>query len=143
MPKDYLHLKEMPGGLREIDLCLAAAKAGHRVRETWMSTVFGRLVLQDPANTARYEKLNEVSNFLVALRSAYRVSVAASDVLERGWLGAPARILGLEKKGGSDPAGYLYDEVCRILEESAGVIDEVMDSLFRMASGGSGGKTPG
>jgi UTP:GlnB (protein PII) uridylyltransferase len=129
MPENYLHIKEMPGGLREIDLCLAAAKAYNRVRETWATTVFDRLMKQDPDHSHEYDTLMRASEFLVALRSAYRVSVAASDVLERNWLSAPARIMGLEEKGGADPAGYLFDRICQTFEESEVAIDRIMADL--------------
>ncbi|MCU0241378.1 MAG: hypothetical protein MUF51_03025, partial [Vicinamibacteria bacterium] len=95
-----LHLKEDRGGLREIDLALAASKARHSIWDTPGADPFMELARLDPERAAAYRRLAAINDFLVAIRSAYRVAVAATATIEREFLDAPARILGCEARPG-------------------------------------------
>ncbi len=95
-PEGTLHVKNMRGGLRELDLCLGARRARLGVRETEHPDPFAVLAARDPAHADAYTTLGDAEALLVAVRSAYRVVVAATDVIERDYLDAPARCLGFE-----------------------------------------------
>lgn len=82
----------MPGGLREIDLAVIAAEARLGIRQPVAENLFGALERKEPGSIFRV--LHEASDF-GAVRSAYRVTVAATDLVELDQLASPARILGL------------------------------------------------
>jgi UTP:GlnB (protein PII) uridylyltransferase len=125
-PPDTLHLKESPGGLREIDLALASAKARLGV---WGldAAPFAELARRDPARAQLYRDLGETDKLLVAVRSAYRVAVAASDEIERKHLDAPARLLGYEDRDGVGAGACLFAEVDRQLRRAAAAVDELTE----------------
>ena len=106
-----VHLKEMPGGLREIDICLVAAAARLGLRDLSGEGVFDRLAEVDPDHTGTYRILGETCAFLVQLRSIYRVSAAASDVVEREFLEPAARILVGSDTDELDAVDTLFREI--------------------------------
>lgn len=119
LPGGRVQIKEDPGGLREIDLSLAAAKARFALWDTPGEDPFDVLARLDPERAAAYVSLRDANHFLVAVRSAYRVAVAATDEIEREGLAGPARLLG-------DPDGdgeRLFDSIERTLKESAARVD--------------------
>ena len=121
-----LHLKEDRGGLREIDLAAAAAKARFRVWETPSQDPFEELAHRDPARAGAYRRLAAINDFIVALRSAYRVAVSATATIEREFLAAPARMLGCEGRDGVSAADVLFVEVQESLAESAELVDRIL-----------------
>ncbi len=125
MPDGLVHLKEAPGGLREIDLSLAIAKARLRIWDPSRPDRVAEIGRIDPARAPLYEGLGEVYDFLVALRSAYRVTVVASDEIERSRLDAPARILGYEN-GTGDAAHRLFEDLERRMAAAAAFVDELL-----------------
>jgi hypothetical protein len=129
MPEGLLHLKEMPGGLREIDLALAAAKVLHRIYEPLEDLLPQRLAREDPAHADLYRDLGEVADFFVALRSAYRVCVAASDVIEQSFLGGPAEVLGLTETGSALSKAELFQKVLDQGERASEAVQELITSL--------------
>lgn len=129
MPGDALHLKEMRGGLREIDLALGAAKALARIYEPMEDLLPQRLAREDPAHADLYRDLGQVSDFLVSVRSAYRVSAAASDVIEREHLGGTARILSGEKDGGREGAIELFERIRGEADRAHRAVMELLSSL--------------
>jgi len=132
-PEGVLHLKEAEGGLREIDLSLAAAKARLGVWESPGQRPFQELARLDPGRAPIYERLDAANDLLVAVRSAYRVTVAATATVEREHLSAPARILGFTDRDGVSGPDRLFTEVQSHLSRSAEAIDE----LFGLDRGGS------
>jgi hypothetical protein len=116
-----VHLKESPGGLREIDLVLVAAKARVGVWDTGEAEPFAELARRDPARGEAYLRLAVTDDFLVAVRSAHRVLVAATDEVETQHLVAPARILGYEP--GEEER--LFADIERRLSESADLVDRL------------------
>lgn len=118
-----LHIKEMPGGLREIDIAIIAAEARLGVREPVAENLFAALQRQDPARAAQYRTLQEVSGFLGAVRSAYRVTVAASDLVELDQLASPARILRFSERGQAGPA--LFAEIERQIKRAAATVSDL------------------
>ncbi len=124
LPKGMLHLKESPGGLRDIDLSLAIAKARVAFWGNRRTDPFADLARLDRRHARVYEGLATASDFFVAVRSAYRVTVAATDEIERSRLAAPARILGYE---GDDEhaARSLFSDIEQKLEDSAGLVDQL------------------
>lgn len=129
LPAGHLHLKEMPGGLREIDLILAIAKVRLGLYVPEEEGIAQRFAEADPARADIYKRLQGAADFLVALRSAYRVSVAASDVIERSFLEEPARILRVRSWAGKTGAQRLFDRILARAEETRHAIDEYLDSL--------------
>jgi hypothetical protein len=121
-----LHLKEDRGGLREIDLALAGAKARLRVWETPTLDPFEELARRDPACAGPYRRLATINDFIVALRSAYRVAVSATATIEREFLGAPARMLGCEGRDEATAGEVLFVELQESLAESADLVDGVL-----------------
>lgn len=126
-----LHLKEMVGGLREIDLAMAAAKVLHGVYEPLEDLLPLRLAREDPGHADLYRELGQVADFFVALRSAYRVCVAASDVIEEAFLEGPAEILGKALSGSPMTAGELFAEIRRQSERAGTAVEELVESLHR------------
>jgi hypothetical protein len=123
LPSDpgTLHLKESPGGLREIDLVLAVAKARYSVWDTEEAEPFAELARRDPARAEPYLGLAAADRFLVAVRSAHRVAVAATDEVEERQLAAPARILGY-------PPGEearLFADIEQRLSQAAALVDRL------------------
>jgi hypothetical protein len=116
-----LHLKESPGGLREIDLVLAVAKARLGVWDTGEAEPFAELSRRDPARSEAYLRLAAVDGFLVAVRSAHRVVVAATDEVEALHLAAPARLLGY----GPGEGERLFADIELHLSESARLVDRL------------------
>ncbi len=125
LPKGMLHLKETPGGLREIDLSLAIAKARHCVWDSSQAKVFPELSRRDPSRASLYESLGAISDFLVSVRSAYRVAVAATDEIERSRLDGPARTLGYTPDG-IDAAHQLFADIEARMAESAALVNELV-----------------
>lgn len=125
LPKGLVHLKETPGGLREIDLALAIARARLRFWEPSRPDPFAELCRIDPGRADLYEGLGGIYDFLIALRSAYRVTVVASDEIERSRLDAPARILGYEN-GALDAAHRLFEDIEGRMAAAAALVDELL-----------------
>ncbi len=124
-----LHLKEMAGGLRELDLVLAIIKARYHVYEPDEELLAEKLSRLDPERAGLYTTLRDAADFLVAVRSAYRVSVAASDVIEREFLTGPARIL--HEPEWSTPAGResLFTQILKTAGRARGALDEHFPTL--------------
>jgi UTP:GlnB (protein PII) uridylyltransferase len=123
-----IHLKEMPGGLRELDLGLMAAGARLGVRQLTGEWLYSRLTELDPDNSESYGILREASHFLIQLRSVYRVAVAASDVMEQGYMTPTARILGYDGRSGEEPAVQLFREIRERAAEAAGAVDRLLEA---------------
>jgi UTP:GlnB (protein PII) uridylyltransferase len=123
LPPGTVHLKEGPGGLREIDLVLAVAKARHGLWEAPGVDPFEALAALDAPQAGTYRALAGVNEFLVALRSVYRVAVAATDEVERAALAAPARLLG---HADEDACGRLFTDLERRLRESRSLVDRLL-----------------
>jgi len=121
-PPGTLHLKESPGGLREIDLALAVAKARLSVWDTPAADPFAELARRDPARATLHLGLAAANDFLVAVRSACRVAVAATDEIEREQLAGPARILGYDGPGAGE---RLFTDIEGRLAESADLVDRL------------------
>jgi hypothetical protein len=121
-----IHLKEMPGGLRELDLGLMAAGARLGLRNLTGEGLYDRLAGSDAEHAESYAVLGEVCHFFVQLRSVYRVAVAASDVLERAYSNPVARILGYDGGAGEEPADQLFLEIRKRSSEAAGAIDRLL-----------------
>jgi hypothetical protein len=128
-PAGTINIKEGAGGLREIDLCLAIAQARFGVWAAPRIDVFDQLGKRDENRANLYERLHRIYDFLVAVRSAYRVTVAATDVIERDQLPAPARILGYEGPDEAEAVGVLFADIERRLAESAQLVDELSEAL--------------
>lgn len=123
-PPGTIHLKENPGGLRETDLCLAIAQARLGVWDARGIETCDELARRDPARSILYQQLRTIYDFLVAVRSAYRVSVSATDEIEREHLAAPARILGYEGRDAA-AAALLFTDLEHRLADSALLVDEL------------------
>ena len=123
-----IHLKEMPGGLRELDLALMATGARLGLRDLTGEGLYDRLTIRDPDNAESYVVLSEACHFLVQLRSVYRVGVAASDVMEREYLTPTARILGYDGGTGQEPAEQLFREIRERAAEASGAVDRLLAS---------------
>jgi hypothetical protein len=121
-----LHLKEDRGGLREIDLLLAAQKARLGVWETPGEDPFLYLARLDPQRAPLYTRLSQANDLLVAVRSAYRVAVAATATIEQSYLAAPARILGYVAREGVGAGARLFGDVRNALEQSAQTVDQLL-----------------
>jgi hypothetical protein len=115
-----LHLKESPGGLREIDLVLVVEKARHGVWDG-EEDPFAELAERDPDRAEAYLDLAAADAFLVAVRSAHRVAVAATDEVEERQLAAPARVLGYEP--GAE--ARLFADIEGRLARSATLVDRL------------------
>ncbi len=129
LPASSLHLKEDAGGLREIDLALAAARARWAVWDTPGVDPFLELAHADPERAVAYRRLSAIHDFFVALRSAYRVGVSATATIEREYLEGPARMLGCEGREGEGAADVLFSETVEALVESAALVDRVLREL--------------
>ncbi len=128
LPEGYLHLKESPGGLREIDLAFAAAKARLQVYEPEEEVLTDKLGRLDPSRAELYKTLRSVGDFLVEVRSAYRVSVAASDVVEYYYLSLPTKTLGIGEWNGVAPEQRLFDRIQEQLATSIETIDQLLEA---------------
>jgi hypothetical protein len=118
-----LDIKEMPGGMRELDLCLGLACARLGLHADDGPSPFTLLAARDPGQAEAYRALRDAEEVFVAVRTVYRVAVAATNVLEREFLSAPARILG--RAGGAAGATALFEEVQRHAHVAAGVVDQL------------------
>jgi hypothetical protein len=121
-----IHLKEMPGGIRELDLGLMAAGARLGLRDLTGEGLYERVADLDPDNAESYAVLSEACHFLVELRSVYRVAVAASDVMEKDYMNPTARILGYYGGGGEEPADQLFREIRERAAEAARAVDRLL-----------------
>jgi hypothetical protein len=129
MPEGTVQLKEAPGGLREIDLCLAAEKARLRSWEAVDDDLFGGLALRDPGRGPLYRTLSDANDFLVTVRSLCRVCIAASDEIHRDHLGAPARILGYAPPSFPDPTAGLLADLARHTSASAHAVAALLPGI--------------
>jgi hypothetical protein len=127
----HLHLKEDRGGLRELDLALASAKARFGLYGTPGVDPFIELGRADPEHAALYARLARINDLLVALRSAYRVTISATATVEREYLGPTARILGCEGRAERSAADALFDEAEQALQESGDLIDTLIGDLLK------------
>ncbi|MCE5247453.1 hypothetical protein LLG88_11120 [bacterium] len=124
-PEGQIHIKNMRGGLRELDFCLAAERARLGVREQGALDPFETLARIAPEREASYRALVEADAFLVAVRSAYRVLVAATDVVEREYLAVPARTLGYEGPP-AEAAAALFADIERHSRAASAAVDELL-----------------
>jgi len=122
-----VHLKKVRGGLREIDLALAAEKARLAAWEAVEDDPFGSLARRDPSRRTAYEALAAANDFLVAVRSACRVSIAAVDEIHRDHLARPARILGYG--AAPDPAVALLTDLERHTAAAARAVEELLPGV--------------
>ena len=86
--------------------------------------------VRDPDRAEVYRRVGEVHELFVAVRSAYRVSVSATDEIERDQLAAPARILGYDAPDDDGAAEQLFDDLRRGMARSAAAVDELGESLL-------------
>jgi hypothetical protein len=144
LPEGLFHLKGLPGCFREIDLCLAASRARLGVRDGVEVNPFETLKQLDPGKADAYDALRAADEALVALRTVYRVCVAATDVIEADYLSAPARILGYDAGGsqpgsgaqapgttppggaGGPPARALLGDIRRLTGAAARAVDRIL-----------------
>jgi hypothetical protein len=126
----FVHIKEMPGGLREIDLCLTAIRARLNLRQPGGEDLVERLSLADPDRIDEYRGLGAASDFLVMLRSVYRVTVAASDVVEGEYLEVPARLLGYTHTAAGEPGDHLFREIDLRTQAAARAIERVLPEVL-------------
>jgi hypothetical protein len=129
MSEGSIHLKEVPGGLREIDLCLAATQARQAVWDAVDDDPFESLARRDPGRRPLYETLSAACRFLVAVRSVCRVCVAASDEVRREHLDGPARILGYAPPSFPDPAAGLLSDIERHTGAASRAIEELLPEI--------------
>jgi len=129
LPDEMLHLKDHPGGLREMDLALAAARARHLVWDTRGMDPFLELARRDTPRAEIYRRLAAINDYFVAVRSAYRVAVSATATIEREYLAAPARLLGCEGRAGASTGDALFEEVRQHLDEAARLVDRLLLDL--------------
>lgn len=125
-PEGTLHIKNMRGGLREIDLCLAVLRSRLSVRDPDTIDPFATLAALDSPRAHDYRILAAADTFLVAVRSAYRVTVAATDVVERDFLDRPARTLGYVPDSGHSAAALLFSDIERHSLRAAAAIDRLL-----------------
>lgn len=121
-PPDTLELKLAPGGLREIDLCLALTKARLAVWELPGDDPLAALARLDAPRAELHHALARVNDLLVAVQMTHRVAVAATNLVEKANLDAPARILGFSGGDGQ----RLFEELERQLAISAGLVDRLV-----------------
>lgn len=94
-------VKEGIGALRDIEMILLVYKARHRLSDPLTERIFNTLTEVDPAHTEDIRILAESFLFLKRLRDVYRLSCAASDILETGYLAQTAEILGFASSRGN------------------------------------------
>ena len=129
-PDGSIHLKDIPGGLREIDLCVAATMARLEAWNAVEDDPFESLARHDPDHRPLYETLASACRFLVAVRSVWRVCVAASDEIRKDHLALPASILGYAPPGVVDPAADLLRDVERRAEAASRAIEELLPEIL-------------
>jgi hypothetical protein len=134
MSEGTIHLKEVPGGLRELDLCLAASQARRAMWSAVDDEPFESLVLRDPERRPLYETLAAACRFLVAVRSVCRVCVAASDEVRQDHLDGPARILGYAPPSFPDPASGLFRDIERHVDAASRAIENLLPEIVVPAS---------
>jgi UTP:GlnB (protein PII) uridylyltransferase len=101
-------IKESPGGLRDIELVSLLYKAKLRIREPIGGEIFERFAQADPGHSREIRKLWRGFNALRGLRDVYRLTVAATDLVEREHLDRPAAVMGYES---GEELHEMYSEV--------------------------------
>ena len=97
-----------------------------------MLSVFWETVVSDADSerTGDYRGLGAASDFLVRLRSVYRVTVAASDVVERDFLEVPARVLGYTHTAAGEPGEHLFREIEHRGRAAAMAVERVLPDVL-------------
>jgi len=133
---EWLNLKRMPGGLREIDLWMAAEAARHRICPNGEDR-FALLAARDPAHSDAYESLRAADGFFVAVRTVHRVAIAASDTIQPDYLEAAAPLLGFDAGTDPRPGEALFDAVAKTARRARSTIDQLAGEPFPAGSRGS------
>jgi hypothetical protein len=120
-----LNIKEDPGGLREIEMTALASKAVLGLRETSAAETLNRARVPWLAAHKAVDALCGIMAFLNHVRAGYRLTVAASDIIELDQLDETARIVGEGKRAGTRLALKLQSEMAR----ASRAVDEVLAKL--------------
>jgi GlnD PII-uridylyltransferase len=120
-----MNIKEDPGGLREIEMTALASKAVLGLRGTSASETLNRARVPWLTAHRAVDALFGIMGFLNHVRAGYRLTVAASDVVELDQLDDPARIVGEGKNAGARLALKLQSEMAR----ASRAVDEVLATL--------------
>jgi hypothetical protein len=126
-----LDVKEVAGGLRDIEMLLLMYKARYAIREPLHQGLFNTLAEVDPSHTEDLRTLAETFLFLKRLRDVYRLSCAASDTLEVGCLASTADTLGFVAAKGRGKEDYLLEE----FREKTAEADRIVQDLSTLLAG--------
>jgi hypothetical protein len=83
---DGLNLKEIPGGLRDIEMLLFICRALYRLQEPSNFLLMRRLASGFPKRGRYFQRLHKAYDFLRMLRNLNRLTVAADDILDPEYL---------------------------------------------------------
>jgi hypothetical protein len=121
---DDLDLKEARGGLRDIELVALMYKAKYRVHQPISGRIFVQFEAMDPDHETEIRALRRGFNFLRNLRDVFRLSVAASDLIERDHLARPAEIMGFES------TDELLEMYIKALKESREAVETITREIL-------------
>jgi hypothetical protein len=117
-----VNIKEDPGGLREIEMVALAIKSVLGLRETSAMQTLEYARVPWIAARREVDTLAEIMGFLNHARAAYRLTVAASDIVELDQLEEAGRIVGLGKHAGGRLAVRLKQQMSRATHAVDGVL---------------------
>ena len=124
-----LDLKECKGGLRDIELILLVFKAHFNLREPVSDQLMKKLVKLDPEHARDFRALWKKMLFLRRLRDLNRLTVSTQDIIEPERLRYAAEILGLGKKGGSNPEERIIRKFKSATRKVVGIIDRLTKDI--------------
>jgi len=123
------NLKEVPGGLRDIEMVLLLLKAKYGKREPISRRLLRSLKEERRELTAPLEVLEEGLDFLKKLRDLYRLTVAADDLVEIQHLQQAATIMGFRKVDDPEASKRLYQAYLGKTKEVEKAVAELIESI--------------
>ncbi len=123
------NLKEIPGGLRDIEMVLLLLKAKYGKREPISRRLLRSLKEERRELTAPLGVLEEGLDFLKNLRDLYRLTVAADDLIEIQHLQQAASIMGFGEVDDPEAPRRLYQAYLGKTKEVEKAVAELIESL--------------
>ena len=104
---DSRNIKESLGGLRDLEAILLIYKAKYELLSPVNLKLISQLCQIRNDLTYYFNELMRAFNFLKNLRNIYRLTIAADDLIEEGYLDRVARVMRLEGNANVTPAQRL------------------------------------
>jgi len=129
--QDGIDLKEISGGLRDIEMLLLICRALFNPREPSNFMLMNRLAAGLPINGPLFQKLSKAYAFLRMMRNLNRLIVAADDKFDKEYLENLTEFLKIPGHKNDSGPDQLLTKVQTTLSSSRRIIKEITEKVVR------------